>query len=124
MTHNPETTVIHYALYNQRELAVPVTNMISAVMEGKTQQLDNILKSIEMNPQSTVAIMGGTGGCLGNLKKSIHWPQEKETDNDTDSTKDYDLPCETKGHHAQRNAQKEESRKLIDKYETDKTIQS
>jgi hypothetical protein len=53
MTHNPETTAIHYALYNQRELAVPVTNMISAVMEGKTQQLDNILKSIEMNPEST-----------------------------------------------------------------------
>jgi hypothetical protein len=34
------------------------------------------------------------------------------------------LPCETKGNHAQRNAQKEESRKLIDKDETDKTIQS
>lgn len=35
MTHNPETADRHYALYNQRELAVPVTNMISAVMEGK-----------------------------------------------------------------------------------------
>jgi len=74
--------------------------------------------------QSTVAIMGGTGGCLCNLRKSIHWPQEKETDNDTDSTEDYDLPSETKGHHVQQSTQKEESKKLIDKDERDKTIQS
>ena len=95
--------------------------MISAIMEGKTQHIDNVRKSIEMNAQSMVAIMEG---CLGNLRKSIHWPQEKETDNDTDSTEDYDMPSEIKGHHVQQNTQKQESKKVIDKDERDKTIQS
>jgi hypothetical protein len=48
------------ALYNQRELAVPVTNMISTVMEGRKPA------------KSTVNIM-----------KSIHWLKENETDNIT-----------------------------------------
>jgi hypothetical protein len=60
MTHNPETADRHYALYNQRELAVTVTNMISAVMEGRKPA------------KSTVNIM-----------KSIHWLKENETDNIT-----------------------------------------
>lgn len=89
MTHNPETADRHYALYNQRELAVPVTNMILAVMEGK----------------STVNIM-----------KSIHWPKEKETDNITqDSTQKGDnITVSTKKCHGRRSFEGHEAEKLIE----------
>jgi hypothetical protein len=104
MTHNPETADRHYALYNQRELAVPVTNMISAVMEGK-------------KPAKSTA----------NIMKSIHWLKENETDNITqDSTQKFDnitqdwrqkgdnITVSTKKCHGRRSFEGHEAKKLIE----------
>ena len=104
MTHNPETADRHYALYNQRELAVPVTNMISAVMEGK-------------KPAKSTA----------NIMKSIHWLKENETDNITqDSTQKFDnitqdwrqkgdnITVSTKKCHGRRSFEGHEAEKLIE----------
>ena len=93
MTHNPETADRHYALYNQRELAVPVTNMISAVMEGKKPA------------KSTVNIM-----------KSIHWLKENETDNITQdwTQKGDNIMVSTKKCHGRRSFEGHEAEKLIE----------
>jgi hypothetical protein len=104
MTHNPETADRHYALYNQRELAVPVTNMISTVTEGK-------------KPAKSTA----------NIMKSIHWLKENETDNITqDSTQKFDnitqdwrqkgdnITVSTKKCHGRRSFEGHEAEKLIE----------
>ncbi|CAC5400110.1 unnamed protein product [Mytilus coruscus] len=95
MTHNPETADRHYALYKQRELAVPVTNMISAVMEGNQTQLTNIQNTMSSDNQALHDIMQGKRGDLGNISKSIHWPKDI-TDNDSTGTVEYDVPSNIK----------------------------
>ncbi|VDI23172.1 Hypothetical predicted protein [Mytilus galloprovincialis] len=85
MTHNPETADRHYALYQHRELAVPVTNMIAAVMEGNQTQLTKIQTAMNSDNQVVHDIM------QGNITKSIHWPKDN-TDNDSTGTIEYDVP--------------------------------
>jgi hypothetical protein len=50
MTHSPATADRHYAFFNQRQIAMPVANLISSVMEKSSP---------------------------GRVNTSIHWPSRE-----------------------------------------------